>query len=545
MYTRGLDPNHTLILIDGVAINDGTNARGGSVDLSTLGIDAVERVEIVRGPASAVYGSDAIAGVIHIITRDGRGEDTAALDLSGGRYGYYRTAGRVAGQRGPVDASLAGAYVDEGNPQDRGDHRGGVLYGSAGVDLPADARLRGTLRLSDSRNAALPEFSGGQQYAVDDTPERRDIRDLTAGTTLELEPLDWLYTRLRGSAFVREEDRTSPGVTPGAPNGLPAEPDTTDTLQRYEAAFLARAGWQDFTFSLGGDVEWEQGKSRGDPLVFVFPLPSPDFRSTRTQGGPFAEVAYAPDWGLTALAGVRVDFYGEGETDEFWSPRVNLAYAFDSLGLELHAAYGRGFKVPAFFSLANPVAGNRNLRPERSESFEVGLRQQLPYAEASLGITHFYTQVQNLIDFDTASFQLRNLGRVESIGFEAYLDARPHPTLETRSFVTYANTEDQQGNRLRSRPTWRAGLSTTWLPFDGWSLRANLLYVDDVRDSSVPTGPATLDSYVRLDLVLAWAPRPFLEAYVAIDNLTDAAYQEAVGFRSVGIRPRAGVRVAF
>ncbi len=113
IYTRGLDPNHTLILIDGVRMNDPTNNRGGSFDLSTLDPAGVERIEISRGSISAVHGSDAIAGVVNIITRTGRDAQEFVLDTSGGRWGVARVAAGARGRVGIADLSLAGAWVDE------------------------------------------------------------------------------------------------------------------------------------------------------------------------------------------------------------------------------------------------------------------------------------------------------------------------------------------------------------------------------------------------------------------------------------------------
>ncbi|MEO2167017.1 MAG: TonB-dependent receptor plug domain-containing protein, partial [bacterium] len=116
IYMRGLDPNHTLILLDGVMLNDPTNARGGSFDLSTLDVLGLEQIEVVRGPVSAVHGSDALAGAIQIRTLGGKGKDEARVDLSGGRFGYFRGMASARGTRGPVDLAIAGSWVREGVP---------------------------------------------------------------------------------------------------------------------------------------------------------------------------------------------------------------------------------------------------------------------------------------------------------------------------------------------------------------------------------------------------------------------------------------------
>jgi len=144
VYLRGLDPNHTVILVDGIRMNDPNNNLGGSFDLSTLDTDNVERIEVVRGPLSAVHGSDALAGAINVITRTGRGGDEVILDGSGGRFGYGRGLAVVRGKRGPFDGSISGSFVDDGKAESDGEYRAGSLNSSFGMELPRDGELRAT-----------------------------------------------------------------------------------------------------------------------------------------------------------------------------------------------------------------------------------------------------------------------------------------------------------------------------------------------------------------------------------------------------------------
>jgi outer membrane cobalamin receptor len=209
VYVRGLDPNHVLVLIDGVVVNDPTNARGGSFDFSTLGVDDIDRIEVVRGPLSASLGSDALGGAIQVITRGGKGPDTAVADVSGGRFGYFHGLAGVRGQRGPVDLAITGSYQDEGTPEGIGNYRGGALHASAGVELPGSAELRAVLRYTDSVDEAFPDFSGGSELAVIREFETRDIRDLTAGLDFEQKPVDWLEVS-RSAGRARHDGSAAP-----------------------------------------------------------------------------------------------------------------------------------------------------------------------------------------------------------------------------------------------------------------------------------------------------------------------------------------------
>ncbi len=111
VYIRGGDPSFTLVLIDGVKVNDSTNNRGGSFDFSTLSTDHIERIEIVRGPLSVLYGSDAVSAVINIITRRGSAEPVISAEVAGGRDAYVRTLMQLRGQLGEMDYALSGSYL--------------------------------------------------------------------------------------------------------------------------------------------------------------------------------------------------------------------------------------------------------------------------------------------------------------------------------------------------------------------------------------------------------------------------------------------------
>ncbi len=265
IYTRGLDPNHTLILIDGVRMNDPTNNRGGSFDLSTLDPAGVERIEISRGPISAVHGSDAIAGVVNIITRTGRDAQEFVLDASGGRWGVVRVAGEARGRVGIADLSLAGALVDEGDPPDGQQYRGGNLKTDVGLKLPAGAELRGTLRYADSKSESFPDDSGGDAFAVIRTLEHRDIREVDLHVEAAQKAGRWIDYALGFDYRHRWEDRDSPGIADGAQpgTGIPSE-STRDELDYYSISLRNTVRpLKGLSLTAGGDVYWEDGSSHG------------------------------------------------------------------------------------------------------------------------------------------------------------------------------------------------------------------------------------------------------------------------------------------
>lgn len=546
LFTRGLEANYTLVMIDGVVMNDPSNARGGSFDFSTLGVENIERIEVVRGPVSAVHGSAAMAGAVNIVTRGGRGPDSIGLDVEGGRYGYVRSSLDARGERGPVDLALVGTYLDEGDFDDSVS-KGGTLLTSLGARLGERTDLRGTLRFADFDEAAFPDASGGTEFAVRRANEERKIGELNGGIVLEHRAYDWLEAALTVDGFHRTEQRRSPGVAPapGDPaSEVPAEPDSQERSDRVRS--LARAtgsGPHGLSLTLGGDFYWERGQNEGTLLLSSVPFPLPRaFDLDRFVGGLFAELHWESAFGLVALASLRVDF--PDDEDAQVSPRVGGSYVVPKLGIELVGSWGEGFKLPSLFALGHPIVGDPGLRPERTCGWDLGARRRFLDERVEFAVTGFDIDVMDLIDFDPASNRLVNVSLANSTGVELELELWPHETLSLRGYATYANARNLVSDtRLRNRPEWRGGFGIEWTPTLGLRAGLEALFVGNVIDYSNPTGTVTLDAWERFDLVVAWQPRDWLELTLAIDNLFDANYQEVVGFPALGIRPRAGLRI--
>jgi iron complex outermembrane receptor protein/vitamin B12 transporter len=553
VYTRGLDPNHTLVMIDGIVVNDETNSLGGSYDFSTLGSAGIERIEIVRGPVSALYGSAAIAGAINIFPRRPE-EDTVGIDVSGGRYGYYRGQGFAGGRRGPVDLFVSGGYTDESDPESIGSFRGGNVLSSMGVSLPGGGDLRGLVRFAQSDNEAFPQFSGGPELAVVRDFETRDIHELSTGLTWNQPLVERLDIQGRFTLNRRRENRFTPPVLSeegGFPE-VPGEPGTHERYLRYGFALQGTIAvlddvsvFDELAVTVGGDIYQEDGKSRGDLDFGAFTLPGgADFDLDRLVGATFIETQLATNFGLVAQAGLRVDI-PEGRSEEFL-PRVGAAYTYEDFGTTVQASWGQGFKLPSFFALANPIAGNDGLIPERSKGLDVSIAQELFGQRLHARATYFDIEVDNLIDFNPDSFRLENLSSSESRGTEIEIGILPFTDFDLRGHVTYvsASGESDDGrSRLRNRPRWRGGFAATWQLHETLSARLVGLFVGDVISTSAVTGDVRLSGYQRFDLALDWSPRDWATISLAIDNLADEEYEEAVGFPAVSVRPRAGIRL--
>jgi outer membrane cobalamin receptor len=546
LYMRGADPNYTLVLVDGVRVNDPTNARGGSFDFSTFDVADVERVEVARGPYSAVYGGDALAGVVNIVTRRAPRERTqGSVDAMAGAYDT-REISLNAG--GPLSArgnwNLGASDSNEGEVV-RGNHFDSQrISGSVDTELGANTTLYASGRYAESSREGFPDDSGGYGFATIRDPENRDADEAVFGAGITTRIGEAIFS-LSAGYFDRDDHIDSPGVAPGLRDPFGVPPSVVDTnLTRYS---LTLSGTQKISdlLSVAYGIDWlrEQGDSDG-VLDFGFPVPT-SFSLTRTSWAPFTEVRFDSHTGLSAQAGVRFD--KPDDMDSVTSPRVRVAYEFGDSGFTLAGAWGTAFKLPSLYALGHPLVGNPDLAPERGESHEIELSQQLLGGKASWSATWFDGEFRNAIDFDPGPPpMLVNRNRVDTDGFELAGHLALSEQWLVDASVTHARSRIAATDaELRNRPEWRGGLAAHWSPIAALRLSAAATYVGTSLDSSIPTGDVRLDAYTRVDVSASWQASDHLEAYLAIDNLTDQQYEEFVGFESRGIAPRAGVRFSF
>jgi outer membrane cobalamin receptor len=546
LYLRGADPNYTLVLVDGVRVNDPTNARGGSFDFSALDVADVERIEIARGPYSAVYGGDALAGVINIVTRHAPRENTAAtLDAMGGAYDTREISLNAGGPVGGGNWNFGASDSNEGASV-RGNHFDGQrVSGSFDTAFGANTTLFVSGRYSETDRDAWPDDSGGFGFAAIRDTEHREANEAVFGAGLNTRVGDATFGLTLGY-FDRDDAIDSPGIAPGVRDPFGVPPSVVDTnLTRSTATLTGTQKFSDFlTLAYGVDWMREEGTSDGS-LDFGggFLVPT-SFALTRTTWAPFAEARVSSNFGLSAQAGVRVD-KPDGESS-VTSPRVRVAYEIADTGLSIAGAWGKAFKLPSLYALGHPLVGNPDLVPERGQSHELELSQTLLDGRAHWSATYFDGEFRNAIDFDSETFALVNRNRIDTHGVELAGRFAASDVLSFDGSVSnMKNRIASTGGELRNRPEWRAGAGVHWSPIATLRLSAAATYVGNSLDSSIATGDVRIDPYTRFDVSAAWRFSPTLEAYVAVDNLTDEKYEEFVGNEVRGILPRAGVKLSF
>jgi len=538
LILRGGEPNFTVILIDGVRVNDPTNTRGGSYDLSYLDLAAIERIEIVRGPMSALYGSDALAGVINIITNSGGPASRVALETGtdGRRSGRLRLGGRWR--------DLATSF--SAHATEEGDGIEGAAYSDAGfggrlrLALGDDGELGALWRLQDADSTTFPEDSGGPQRAVIRDVDERQVREAHARAWLAL-PVGRAWSAAAAlSRYDREESSASPGIAPGVFDGVPPVESDTDFLRDQFVFSFSGPVSEIASVAIGGEWQREDGRSVGS-IDLGFPLPT-DFRIDRETRSVFAEA----EWRLRPVvvqASVRHDDPDRIEPET--SAQIGLLYDLPGSAGDLSLSWGEAFKAPSFFALAHPIVGNPDLASETATSVDLGYRVGAG-GPARIEFSVFHNDYENLIDFDPERFTNVNRSRVVTQGVEASGRVAIGRALEVEAHLTYMNTDIRDSDaRLRGRPEWRGGVVANWRLNDAWALTASLLALDRVYDASIPTGGVFLDGYRRLDLAASYRYSESLRLGLAVDNLLDESYFEAVGFPAAGIRARINATYGF
>jgi outer membrane cobalamin receptor len=538
---RGGDPNMTLVLLDGVPLNDVTDQVGGAVNLESLPAAGIERIEIVRGPAAQGFGLSSLGGVVNVVTDRGPREGRRwRAEVEAGDAAYARAGASLAAGSGGRRSLLSATWEEEAEriAEERFEQLG--LLANLGLDLGPRAGLELGARLAGWEAADYPEASGGPALGSGEL-RRIDHAEASGRVELLLGRESRRPQRLVLSIARHEREVESPAI------GflVPAAREST-TFTRTRAAWLGRAiAGDDAELRLGAGVDREEGDNRSRLL-----LPpeaggeiAGDYAHSRTLGHAFAETTLARgDW--TVEASARLDA-AEGFGPE-WSPRLGASVRPGGGPTRLHASAARAFKLPSFFALASPPAlgGNPDLAPERSRGIDLGVERSFAAAGLGLDLTVFYQRYDDLIDFDFGSFRHLNRARVESRGAELTWAWTPAASLLIEGNLTWNRAEDLETSQpLRHRPEVFGGVRLDWRPGPDLSLRLESRATSSQHDEQIPVpGRDTVPGYRVTSAGAGWRFAPGWELTARIDNLLDAGYETAIGFPGPGRSLRLGLR---
>ncbi|GGY74462.1 vitamin B12 transporter BtuB [Cellvibrio zantedeschiae] len=534
---RGAEANHTLVLLDGVQLNDPTNTRGGAFDVNNINIDSIKRIEIIRGAQSAIYGSDALAGVIHIITVEATETAQQNLSVAVGEDGYKTASLTATGTAGNLGYAVKVQGKDAGEP----------IEGSSAENKEALVKLNWkqdahnldfSYRYLDGEKTTFPEQSGGSLFAQLRDLDQSEFTDQNAALAWQWQVNDFWRSKLQGAWFNRQENLTSPGIVPF--DAVPANGADTD-FTRTNFSWTNTLGNEKSVWgNIGVETKHESGDSVGY-LDFGFKMPT-DFSLDRRIDSVFVNInGYINEDLLVQASARRDDAENLAPKD---SVQGGVRYQIND-NLSWFANAGQGFKLPSFLALGHPLVGNKNLKPERATTRDTGLEWSAN--NTSINFSVFRNTYLDLIDFDAELFTNVNRNQVDTRGVETEIHWHSQDNQwQLGAHASYADIDAE--NPLMGRPQVKAGATATYNLNDSWQFNANYLWVDDRLAASRYTGDTvveTLDKYNRFDLGAKWTVNSQLTINLSIENITDEDYMNDIGFPAIGRTGFVGANFSF
>ncbi|MEM9619486.1 MAG: TonB-dependent receptor [Pseudomonadota bacterium] len=516
---RGASSGQTLVVIDGIVVNDPAAPQGG-FNFANLDVVDIDRIEILRGPQSILYGADAIGGVISITTKSGQSSTQAFLE--GGSFSTVR--GGASLSAGGDDAygriTISGITTDGVSRAAAGAEDDGFrsIAGSVkgGLSLNENWRTEITARYGDAR-AEIDGFPP-PAFTLSDTQETEDTTDYAiAGRLLQD------YAKFDGALTVSYNNIER--------RNLDGDFETfTADGDRVSADYLGAIELSDaLRFIGGGEVE------RTSVIVS-------GVDESADNGAIFGMIELSPTPNLTLSAGGRRDEFSNfnGAT----TARVAAAWAAPG-DIVLRGSWGQGFRAPTLFELNFDQFGtvpNPDLQPERANGFDVGIEKQFVTAsdhDISLRATFFHTRVNDQIAFDFAGSGFFNIAETRLRGLELEGVWRPSDWFSAQLNYNLIDAIDRQtGLQLLRQPKHSGTAVVSISPIENLSLSTTVIVNGEENDT-----PAPNDSFVRVDFRASYAVSDRLELYGRVENVTDTDYQDVSGFGEPGIASFGGVRV--
>nr|WP_294812286.1 TonB-dependent receptor [uncultured Sphingomonas sp.] len=522
---RGAEDAQTLVLIDGVRAND-PSAPAGAFDFGNLLTGTVQRVEILRGPNSVIWGSQALGGVVNIVTQKPVDGIEARANAEYGYADQISANAAIAAGNDTVQGALTGGYF----------RTDGISQAAAGTEADgyrqynASGRLR--VEFAPGFGADLRGYYANSRLELDGFPAPTfSFADTDEySTAKELYGYAGLFANFGGLenrvAFtIADVNRDGYDPAPGAftPHYL-----YRGRSERYEYRGDAK---------LVEQVRVTFGAERENLRFYDG---SDTYRADITSF--YGQAIVTPVEAVTLTAGIRNDDHSRFGGRTTWGASAAVKPFENTL---LRASYGEGFKAPTLYQLFAPFYGTDDLQPETAKSWEAGIEQSALNGAAKLAVTYFHRDTRNQIDFDLVSFTYANIARTRAEGVEVELALKPVAALTVTANYTYTDAENRsagyEGNQLARRPQDTASLSADYrLPF-GLSLGGT---VTIVGDSFNDQGNSTrLDGFALGSIRAEMPIGDRFAVYGRVENLTDEKYEVVSGYGTYGRAAYAGVRL--
>ena len=515
VFMRGANSQSTLVMIDGVQVNANTT---GGFDFSNLQMDNIDRIEILRGIQSTLWGADAVGGVINIITKRGKGKPTHSLAFEGGSFATFKETLASSGTIQNFDYSLSASQTNSDGFSSASEEQGATendgfgnttLSSRLGMDFLDDGRIDFIGRYVKTRHD-FDSFG-----PTDSIPETAILESFSVAVPIQKSITSWWDTRINTN--FNYEDSEFPTFNSRVLNRT----YTVDFQNNLELS-------QFFSAVLGYEYQVTNGSNRGNNFSF----------DNRSQGiylqGNFN---YKDTAFLTA--GIRENI--NSEFDDQLTYKVEGALVSKESGTKFRASYATGFRVPTINNLFFPGFSNPNLRPEESKNWELGLEQKLLQDKLTLGVSYFNTNYDDLIQ--SSGFPLfipLNIASAESQGIESFIKYNMTDNMDLTANYTWNEAVDTTNQSLQRRPR---GTATGTLHYI-WDKKLDSVITVQYRSGMI-SGSGRVGGRTLVRAALSYKIDENWKLTARGENLLDKNYEESVGFGTAGISGYAGFAYTF
>jgi len=532
VFTRGLRSEHTQILLDGIPVNQGLQ---GAFNFADLTVDNIDRIEVVRGPQSTLYGPRALAGMIQIFTRRGSGAPTATFAAEAGSFGSFRESLASQGSWKELDYSVALSRLDTDNERPNNQYR--LSSAVANVGWSPNEQLRiGTLLTWSLADIGLPNTIFDSRPRDNFLTERWLI-----APRLDFKPVPWWDHQLIVS-YDHERQLNDPNedgfvgptralfkrITVDYQNNL----RPTKWLTLTTGAFYSRV---------------DAGQER--PFISQLFGPQPTFIGDETeQASVFAQASFSPAEHLNFVAGGRYDHFNQ--FGSVWTYRFAGSYLLAKTDTHLHASVGKGFSPPT--SQDKIFGNNFALEPEDALGWDAGVEQRFCRGRVALGLTYFHNDLSNVIGFN-GLFETLNLGAAETQGIEVEMRMTPIDDLTIRASYTYLEAEKTSaadisqlpGARLPRRPRNEGYISASYLWCRKLRTTVEAKFVNAREELNFGGPNFDIEDYAFVNFAVEYDINSCVSIFGRLNNLTNENYAEVFGFPALGRAAYGGLRVKF
>ena len=547
---RGAGSHQTLVLIDGIKVNSPWNSY---FDFADLLVDNVKRIEIIRGGQSALYGSEAMGGVINIITKGGKSTRRFTISNETGKKASNRARLEINGTFDDLRYSLSYSRIDLEGQFTRDDYHNNTFSSKLDYNLTSTSSLQLTTHFTDAEKELATDIIETPPYAAVIFDANNMLKKDSLLNTLSFrnDLFDWWNLSILGSITDTELDYSNPpdNGTPPPSNFHFEDLDTRSIGVQIQNNFSIT---ESETLISGFEYRRDNIKDNSYSLIFGGPW---QINARRENFSFYIQNNFNFNESFFFNTGFRVDkdtSFGSKATY-----KISSSYILDRLGLKLKGSLSTNFRAPSFQELYLPLYGNPNLAPEKSRSYEVGLEKSFFNGLFGIDATYFRIDFDDLMYIDATTFVIQNIRSALSQGIETPMWFEPHRKLKLSANHTYMDTKNKETGEEHLRiPRNKGTVKLDWQPINKLNRHMDIFITGKRKDYSLIdlygillTGKNA--GYMKVNLSGSYEIArkshhiDTFRIFTRIENLFDKEYQEVRGYPSPGMMFWVGLEAAF